>query len=78
MKNVYIYCEGPTEESFINEILYPYFFNVNIRLARYNRSFLLIFNKKNEIRFIGSRFCYWELILIKLSHEAIGQSLLFK
>lgn len=22
MKNVYIYCEGPTEESFINEILY--------------------------------------------------------
>lgn len=30
MKNVYIYCEGPTEESFINEILYPYFFNLNI------------------------------------------------
>ena len=28
MKNVYIYCEGPTEESFINEILYPYFFNI--------------------------------------------------
>ena len=25
MKNVYIYCEGPTEESFVNEILYPYF-----------------------------------------------------
>ena len=30
MKNVYIYCEGLTEESFVNEILYPYFFNVNI------------------------------------------------
>ena len=30
MKNVYIYCEGPTEESFINEILYPYFINVGI------------------------------------------------
>ena len=30
MKNVYIYCEGPTEESFINEVLYPYFFNVGI------------------------------------------------
>ena len=30
MKNVYIYCEGPTEESFINEILYPYFFNNEI------------------------------------------------
>lgn len=30
MKNVYIYCEGPTEESFINEVLYPYFFNIGI------------------------------------------------
>lgn len=30
MKNIYIYCEGPTEESFINEILYPYFFNIGI------------------------------------------------
>ena len=30
MKNIYIYCEGPTEESFINEILYPYFLNRNV------------------------------------------------
>lgn len=30
MKNVYIYCEGQTEESFINEILYPYFLNLNV------------------------------------------------
>ena len=30
MLNVYIYCEGPTEESFINEVLYPYFFNIGI------------------------------------------------
>lgn len=30
MKNVYIYCEGPTEESFINEILYPYFLGLGI------------------------------------------------
>lgn len=30
MKNVYIYCEGPTEESFINKILYPYFLNTGI------------------------------------------------
>lgn len=27
---IYIYCEGQTEESFINEILYPYFFNLNV------------------------------------------------
>lgn len=25
MKTIYIYCEGPTEESFINTVLYPYF-----------------------------------------------------
>lgn len=30
MKNVYIYCEGPTEESFVNKILYPHFFNLDI------------------------------------------------
>lgn len=30
MKNLYIYCEGQTEESFINTILYPYFFNMGI------------------------------------------------
>ena len=30
MKNVYIYCEGQKEESFINEILYPYFTNTGI------------------------------------------------
>lgn len=30
MKNVYIYCEGSTEETFINEVLYPYFFNIGI------------------------------------------------
>jgi len=30
MKNVYIYCEGQAEESFINTILYPYFENIGI------------------------------------------------
>ncbi len=30
MKNVYIYCEGPTEEAFINEVLAPYFWNIDI------------------------------------------------
>lgn len=30
MKNVYIYCEGQTEESFINEVLCPYFINMDI------------------------------------------------
>lgn len=30
MKNVYIYCEGQTEESFINEILYPFFLGNDI------------------------------------------------
>lgn len=30
MKNVYIYCEGQTEESFVNEILSPYLANLMI------------------------------------------------
>lgn len=30
MKNVYIYCEGQTEESFVNQILLPYFIPQNI------------------------------------------------
>lgn len=30
MKNVIILCEGPTEEGFINNVLYPYFYNINI------------------------------------------------
>lgn len=30
MKTVYIYCEGQTEESFVNNILCPYFINVDI------------------------------------------------
>lgn len=25
MKRVYIYCEGQTEEAFMNVVLYPYF-----------------------------------------------------
>jgi len=30
MKNLYIYCEGQTEESFINQVLYPYLMNIGI------------------------------------------------
>ena len=30
MKNIYIYCEGQTEEIFINEVLYPYLFNFGV------------------------------------------------
>ena len=30
MKNVYIYCEGQTEEAFINDVLSPYFANMEI------------------------------------------------
>lgn len=30
MKNVYIYCEGQTEESFVNTVLNPYFANMSI------------------------------------------------
>lgn len=30
MKYVYIYCEGQTEESFVNDVLYPYFSRMGI------------------------------------------------
>ena len=30
MKTIYIYCEGLTEDSFINTVLYPYFFALGI------------------------------------------------
>ncbi len=30
MKRVYIYCEGQTEETFVNKILGPYFYNIDI------------------------------------------------
>lgn len=30
MKNIYIYCEGQTEESFVNEVLAPYLANLMI------------------------------------------------
>ena len=30
MKYVYIYCEGQTEEAFVNDILYPYFSRIGI------------------------------------------------
>jgi hypothetical protein len=30
MKNVYIYCEGPTEESFIDKVLCPYLLNIGV------------------------------------------------
>ena len=33
MKNLYIYCEGFTEESFVNSILYPYLMNAEIYVS---------------------------------------------
>ena len=30
MKTIYIYCEGPTEDSFLNTVLYPHFFALGI------------------------------------------------
>ena len=36
MKNVYIYCEGQTEESFVNTVLYPYFSKMDIYVTPHN------------------------------------------
>ena len=32
MKNIYVFCEGQTEESFVNKVLYDYFFRAEIVL----------------------------------------------
>jgi len=32
VKNIYVYCEGQTEESFIKKLLYPYFLRQNLVL----------------------------------------------
>ena len=37
MKTIYIYCEGLTEESFINTVLYPYFFALGITRLQMQR-----------------------------------------
>ena len=43
MKNVYILCEGQTEEAFVNNVLYPYF--INMKIAVYP----IIFETKRTI-----------------------------
>ena len=57
MKNVYIYCEGATEESFINEILYPYFFNAGIAVYPIICTTKQTANKKYKVIEIGRASC---------------------
>ena len=49
MKTIYIYCEGPTEESFINAVLYPYFLGMGDR-----KSTRLNFSHNRESRMPSS------------------------
>ncbi len=69
MKNVYIYCEGQTEESFVNEILMPYFLNMNI----YVRPIICTTSKHNNKKFKGGVSNYNkiknELILLCKQHH---------
>ena len=48
MKRVYILCEGQTEESFVNEILYPYFENLSIYIKPIVHSSRKTISKKDK------------------------------
>jgi len=69
MKNVYIYCEGQTEESFVNEILLPYFLNMDI----YVRPIICTTSRHKNKKFKGGVFNYEkiknELILLCKQHH---------
>ena len=60
MKNVYIYCEGQSEETFINNLLYPYFSNLNINV----RPILCTTGTKRNVKYKGGVTTY-----AKIKHE---------
>ena len=70
MKNVYIYCEGQTEETFINEVLYPYFFNIGIVV----RPIICTTKRTNLKKYIGGVSDYHkiksELTILCKSHSS--------
>lgn len=70
MKNIYIYCEGQTEESFINRILAPYFWNMNI----YLRPIICTTGRKGGRKYKGGATNYEkirsELLKICKSHPS--------
>jgi len=70
MKNVYIYCEGQTEEAFINDILSPYFANIDI----YVKPIVCTTSKHRNKKFKGGVSNYDkiknELILLCKQHHS--------
>lgn len=72
MKNVYVYCEGPTEESFINHILQPYLLKSNI----YARPIICTTSRKNGIKYKGGVSTYQKIkdeltLLCKQHHNEL-------
>ena len=49
MKNLYIYCEGPTEESFINNVLSPYLLDFEV----YARPIVCMTKRTNTVKYRG-------------------------
>ena len=49
MKNLYIYCEGPTEESFINNVLSPYLLDFDV----YARPIVCMTKRTNTVKYKG-------------------------
>lgn len=57
MKIVYIYCEGRTEESFINHVLYSYFFNIGIAV----KPIVCTTKRVNSVKFKGGVNSYGKI-----------------
>lgn len=57
MKNVYIYCEGQTEEAFVNEVIMPYFLEHDI----YVYPFRCTTSNHHGIKFKGGAVSYGKI-----------------
>jgi len=69
MKNLYIYCEGKTEEGFVNEVLCPYLINMSI----YTRPIICATKRTKTKKFKGGVSNYQkfkdELIILCKQHK---------
>ncbi len=67
--NVYIYCEGQSEESFVNELLYPYLLGMNIFAMPIIASTKRTANKKYRGGIVGYEKSKSELLRICKGHK---------
>lgn len=69
MKNIYVFCEGQTEESFVNKVLYDYFFYAEIVLIPIICETSRKAGKKHKGGVSNYEKLKWELINLCKSHR---------